>query len=70
MEDYITIFINGEPFNCNSSMSLKSILIYLNINISSVIIEYNNQIIDQLSFGSLFFVNNDRLEIITIAGGG
>nr|YP_010171052.1 Thiamine biosynthesis protein [Chondria tumulosa]QSD57193.1 Thiamine biosynthesis protein [Chondria tumulosa] len=70
MQTYLTIFINGEPFHCDSSMSLMNILYYLNINVDTIIIEYNKQIIDRDSFSSLFFKNNDSLEIITIVGGG
>lgn len=70
MENYLTIFINGEPFNCESSMSLKNILLYLNFNVNNILVEYNKEILDKLDFDSLFLKDNDCLEIITIVGGG
>nr|YP_009399807.1 thiamin biosynthesis protein S [Digenea simplex]ARW69626.1 thiamin biosynthesis protein S [Digenea simplex] len=70
MHKYVTIFINGEPFNCNDSMSLANILVYLRINIDNVVIEYNNSILDRKKFDSVVFKNNDSIEIITIVGGG
>nr|QCI04549.1 Thiamin biosynthesis protein S [Apoglossum ruscifolium] len=70
MEKYITIFINGEPFNCMISMSLKDLLLYLNFNLNNVVIEYNQEIILQSSYEKLFLSMNDSLEIITIVGGG
>nr|YP_009391944.1 thiamin biosynthesis protein S [Acrosorium ciliolatum]ARW60088.1 thiamin biosynthesis protein S [Acrosorium ciliolatum] len=70
MNNYLTIFINGDPFNCDSSMSLKDILLYLNFNINSIIIEYNQDIINLSSFDSISLKNNDHLEVITIVGGG
>ena len=68
--NYLTIFINGDPFNCESSMSLSDILEYLNVDINSVVIQYNNEIIDKSRFDSLNFNNNDCIEVITIVGGG
>lgn len=70
MYNYLTIFINGDPFHCDSSMSLTDILLYLNINIDSIVIEYNNRILDRKHFDSLFFQQNDSIEVITIVGGG
>nr|YP_010850717.1 thiamine biosynthesis protein S [Lophurella hookeriana]WGH13459.1 thiamine biosynthesis protein S [Lophurella hookeriana] len=70
MKDYFTILINGDPFNCHNSMSLFDILTYLDIDINNIVIEYNNDILDNTQFGSLFFKPNDCLEIISIVGGG
>nr|YP_010619556.1 thiamin biosynthesis protein S [Xiphosiphonia pinnulata]WAX03569.1 thiamin biosynthesis protein S [Xiphosiphonia pinnulata] len=70
MKNYFTIFINGDPFNCDSSMSLSDILRYLDIDVSNVIIEYNSDIVNQIQFNSLLFKPKDSIEIITIVGGG
>nr|YP_009397938.1 thiamin biosynthesis protein S [Sonderella linearis]ARW67124.1 thiamin biosynthesis protein S [Sonderella linearis] len=70
MENYLTIFINGKPFNCEHSMTLRNILSYLNFNIKNIIIEYNKEIINEIYFDSLILKNHDHLEIITIVGGG
>nr|YP_009393409.1 thiamin biosynthesis protein S [Symphyocladiella dendroidea]ARW61971.1 thiamin biosynthesis protein S [Symphyocladiella dendroidea] len=70
MKNYFTVFINGEPFNCDSSMSLSDILRYLDININNVIIEYNNDILNKIQFNSLSLKPKDSIEIITIVGGG
>ena len=70
MQTYITIFINGEAFNCYEDMSLEDILLYLNININNVVIEYNNNIIVRDRFNTTFFQTSDKIEVITIVGGG
>nr|YP_010951627.1 Sulfur carrier protein ThiS [Laurencia catarinensis]WMP12566.1 Sulfur carrier protein ThiS [Laurencia catarinensis] len=70
MNNYLTIFINGDPFHCDSSMSLKDILLYLDINLDHVVVEYKSQIIDKKRFNTLFFRSNDSIELITIVGGG
>ncbi len=69
-KEYYKITINGEPFNCNKSMSLKDILIYLDINIQAVVVEYNQVVINFSQFDDIFVRPNDYLEIITITGGG
>nr|WGH12864.1 thiamine biosynthesis protein S [Echinothamnion sp.] len=70
MKNYFTVLINGDPFNCDSSMSLSDILRYLDIDLNNVVVEYNNDIINKLQFHSLFFNPNDSIEIISIVGGG
>nr|YP_010988220.1 thiamine biosynthesis protein [Rhodochorton tenue]WOK79416.1 thiamine biosynthesis protein [Rhodochorton tenue] len=67
---YFTIQINGEPFHCINKMSLQNILSYLDIDASFSLIEYNNEIIQDDQLHHIFLQNNDKLEIITIVGGG
>nr|YP_009393810.1 thiamin biosynthesis protein S [Caloglossa beccarii]ARW62372.1 thiamin biosynthesis protein S [Caloglossa beccarii] len=70
MENYITIYINGEPFNCQNNMSLRDLLLYLGFNLNSIIVEYNKQIVLLSQYTSVLFNQNDSIEIITIVGGG
>lgn len=70
MQKYINISVNGDPFNCDSSMSIFDILVYLGFDIGSVIVEYNNSIVDKCNFDSLYLHHGDSLEIISIVGGG
>nr|YP_010155948.1 thiamin biosynthesis protein S [Cumathamnion serrulatum]QQY85402.1 thiamin biosynthesis protein S [Cumathamnion serrulatum] len=70
MEKYITVFINGEPFNINAVMSLKDLLLYLNFNLNVVIIEYNKEIVTSSNYNNIFLKKNDFIEVITIVGGG
>ncbi len=70
MQNYLTIFINGEPFNCDSCMSLYDIFRYLSIDINLVIIEYNYSIVQKEDFSNLYPKDNDVIEVISIVGGG
>lgn len=70
MDQNFTIQINGEPFHCQDTMSVQKILLYLNIDTRFSLIEYNNEIIYDDQIGSIFLSQNDKLEIITIVGGG
>lgn len=67
---YNTILINGEPFNCLQSMSLYDLLIYLDFDIDRVIVEYNSKVISNYQFNDISIHNHDKLEVITIVGGG
>nr|YP_009295895.1 thiamine biosynthesis protein S [Schimmelmannia schousboei]AOM64830.1 thiamine biosynthesis protein S [Schimmelmannia schousboei] len=67
---YNTIFVNGQAFNCCQSMSLKSILLYLEFDLNMVAVEYNQEIITNNHFDNIFLKSNDCLEVITIVGGG
>lgn len=67
---YFKVLINGDPFNCYSSMSIQDILLYLQIDLQKVIVEYNKRVINSLYFDKILLKEGDKLEIITIVGGG
>ncbi|KAI0556482.1 Sulfur carrier protein ThiS (chloroplast) [Gracilaria domingensis] len=67
---YNTIFINGQAFNCYIDMSLKELLHYLELELDSIVVEHNNHIIHFIEFDKTFFKPQDKIEIITIVGGG
>lgn len=67
---YILIQLNGKPFNCASNLLLIDLLMYLNINLYSTIIEYNNEIIQFASFNKIVLKQGDKVECLTIVGGG
>nr|YP_009313390.1 Thiamin biosynthesis protein S [Dichotomaria marginata]SCW21644.1 Thiamin biosynthesis protein S [Dichotomaria marginata] len=67
---YFSIQVNGEPFYCSEQMSIEEILIYLNISIELNLVEYNQEIIPNDQLSDIFVKKNDKLEIITIVGGG
>nr|QCI08613.1 Thiamin biosynthesis protein S [Spermothamnion repens] len=70
MKEYLTIFINGEAFNCCNEMSLEEVLIYFDFNLQNIVIEYNKEIIVKDKLSATFLLNNDKVEVITIVGGG
>nr|AOM64629.1 thiamine biosynthesis protein S [Riquetophycus sp.] len=67
---YNTIILNGETLNCISLMSIYDLLVYLEFDVSRVVVEYNSKIIPNNDFDNILINNNDRLEVITIVGGG
>lgn len=70
LTSYILIKLNGKPFNCVPNLSLKDLLVYLNINICSTIVEYNSEILQQATLENIILKDGDRLEFLTAVGGG
>ena len=70
LTDYILIQLNGKPFNCFPNWSLKDLLVYLDFNLSSVVVEYNYEIVQATSFAKIFINSGDKVEILTMVGGG
>lgn len=66
----ISIQINGEPFNCLEPLSLQFLLNYLDFNSERVAIELNDILLPSSLFHSTYLNDKDKLEIITIVGGG
>nr|YP_009398996.1 thiamin biosynthesis protein S [Cliftonaea pectinata]ARW68149.1 thiamin biosynthesis protein S [Cliftonaea pectinata] len=69
-ENYSTIFVNGEPFNCYDYMSIKNVLLYLDFDINNIVVECNHQIVNKDKFDKFLLKSNDQIEVITIVGGG
>nr|YP_009244655.1 thiamine biosynthesis protein S [Pyropia pulchra]AMK96897.1 thiamine biosynthesis protein S [Pyropia pulchra] len=66
----ISIQINGEPFNCSEPISLQFLLSYLDFNSERIAVELNNALLPEPLFHSTYLNDQDKLEVITIVGGG
>lgn len=67
---YNTVFVNGQAFNCDNSMSLEDLLVYLDFNVKLIAVEYNKKVITSDVFNQVVLNHQDYVEIITIVGGG
>ena len=63
-------FLNGEKYSTFSSLTLSKIIKYFNYNSTLLVIEYNNSIYNKKYWNKIKIKNNDKIEIITIVGGG
>ena len=70
LTNYIVIQLNGKPFNCKYNLLLKDLLVYLNVNPYSNIIEYNDEIIQNSLLKETILQSGDKVEIVTMVGGG
>lgn len=66
----IVVQVNGESFTCAHSMRLIDLLLYLDFDIRFVAVEYNSKIVSRLMLQTINLKHNDKLEVITIVGGG
>ena len=70
MKNTKNFFLNGDKFFTNQSISLIDIISYFNYNSSLLILEYNYSIYSKENWKKIYINNDDKIEIITIVGGG
>ncbi|NRB09008.1 MAG: thiamine biosynthesis protein ThiS [Richelia sp.] len=70
MSSPITLQVNGEARNLSSSMVLPDVLQQLGFNPRLVAVEYNGEILHRQFWQSTTIRTGDRLEVVTIVGGG
>lgn len=70
MIDSKNFILNGQQYYVNQNITISDIVNYFNYNDSLLVLEYNNTICNKLSWSKTFIKNNDKIEIVTIVGGG
>ena len=66
----INIQVNGEQQTCDAATSLPELLTQLHLNPRLIAIEYNGEILHRQYWDNTQIHSGDRLEIVTIVGGG
>lgn len=66
----IQLQVNGEPKTCPANMTLPKFLESLGLNPRLVAVEYNGEILHRQFWETTRMQPDDRLEIVTIVGGG
>ena len=66
----IDIQVNGEAHTCNDKTALPELLTQLKLNPRLVAVEYNGEILHRQYWQTTQIKSGDRLEIVTIVGGG
>lgn len=66
----VNFFINGQQYCTYNYLTLQKVLNYFNCKNHIIVIEYNNMICNKNNWKNLKICNNDKIEIITIVGGG
>ena len=70
MERIMKLYLNGNSHTHLGDASLDSLFKELGINQAKVAILLNDEIIKRDTFGSIKLAENDKIEILTFAGGG
>jgi sulfur carrier protein len=63
-------FLNGEKYSIEDRITLLQLIKYFNYNTTLLVLEYNNSICNFKSWNNTYIKNNDKIEIVTIVGGG
>jgi thiamine biosynthesis protein ThiS len=63
-------FLNGEQYYTTSRLTLLNIIKYFHYSTSFFVVEYNNLICNKNNWDKIYLENNDKIEIVTIVGGG
>jgi len=66
----MNIQVNGEQQTCDAATYLPELLTQLHLNPRLIAIEYNGEILHRQYWDNTQIRSGDRLEIVTIVGGG
>lgn len=66
----ITLQVNGEPQACAPGTLLPQLLQQIGMNPRLVAVEYNGEILHRQFWDETELQGGDRLEVVTIVGGG
>jgi sulfur carrier protein len=70
IQNIISIKVNGESQNCAENLFLPILLQSLGFNLRLIALEYNGEILHRQYWDNTIIKNGDRLEVVTIVGGG
>jgi sulfur carrier protein len=62
--------VNGQSYCVQVTITLFDLINYFNFNDSLLVLEYNNSISDKKNWKKIFIKDQDKIEIVTIVGGG
>lgn len=66
----MNIILNGQKHNIESNITLKEMLINLNIEQKNIIAEVNGEVVTKDDFSNKIINENDIIELVRFVGGG
>ena len=63
-------FLNGNKYVIYKKLTILDIVKYFDYDIFLFVLEYNQSVCNKESWDTIFVDNNDKIEIVTIVGGG
>jgi sulfur carrier protein len=70
MSEVKYFFLNGQKFSVKNDLTILEIIKYFNFSTSLLVLEYNNLICHKKNWNNTIIQTNDKIEIVTIVGGG
>ncbi len=64
------MIVNGEKMSFNQDMTIKELILQLNLNPQTIVVEVNLNIIPKDQYVSTNLNQDDKVEIINFVGGG
>jgi sulfur carrier protein len=65
-----TFFLNGETYSVDTQINLLELINYFNYNDCLLVLEYNDLIFDKKQWKNTLIQDLDKIEVVTIVGGG
>jgi sulfur carrier protein len=62
--------LNGEKYYIENTITLLDLINYFDYSTSLLVLEYNNSICNKKNWNKISIDENDKIEIVTIVGGG
>lgn len=62
--------LNGENYYIEYDLTISKLIEYFNYNTSLLVLEYNHLICNKKNWDKVSIQNDDKIEIVTIVGGG
>jgi len=63
-------FLNGQKYTTSYNLTISDLINYFGYNKSLLVIEYNQYISSKSQWNKIYIQENDKIEIVTIVGGG
>jgi sulfur carrier protein len=70
MTKITNFFLNGQLYYVEETITISDLIHYFNFNDSLLVLEYNNLISEKKHWKEIYIQNEDKIEIVTIVGGG
>lgn len=62
--------VNGQKYYTKQIINLVDLISYFNFKDSLLVLEYNSLICNKKNWKRIFIKNKDKIELVTIVGGG
>jgi len=66
----LNFYLNGQTYKLYNTITLSQLMNYFNYDNNFFILEYNSRIYNRKNWSKIKLLANDKIEIISIVGGG
>ena len=63
-------YLNSIKYSCSQKISLKTLLLYFDYSSKLIVLEYNGLVCSKSKWNKIIIKSGDRIELVTIVGGG